>query len=252
VNRVKLGFFSLTSRSSREDDRPYLRWHQLDHMPEQYQLAGLVNGQRWGSTPACRSARIAETDGWTDVEHLVCYLMGEPVPETLEGFFDLGRTLAEMGRFSHRMPNYYKAGLALLETHAAPRALVSAEVVPFRPNRGVLLVVEEPDGHEGWNDYLQRNHREVVPELLGTQGVAGLWIFARSSALTHKTFTEGTERFTICYLDDEPAEVADRVAGILRKSWSGSPTRPLLAAPFESMMRWDWDRFAPVTRTPAQ
>jgi len=245
VNRVKLGFFSLTSRSARGDDRPYLGWHQLDHMPEQYQLAGLVNGQRWASTPSCRAARLAQAEGWSEVEHLVCYLMGEPVTETLQQFFDLGRTLAEMGRFPHRMPNVYKAGLVLLETHAAPRALVSPEVVPFRPNRGVLVVVEEPSGEDGWDDYLQRVHIEVVPELLGIEGVAGSWIFTRSSALIHPAFSEGSQRITLYYLDDEPAEVAERVGEILCKSWSGSPTRPLLAAPFESMMRWDWNRFAP-------
>ena len=110
MNRVKLGFFSLTSRSARGDDRPYLGWHQLDHMPEQYQLAGLVNGQRWASTPSCRAARLAESDGWSEVEHLVCYLMGEPVTETLEQFFDLGRTLAEMGGSPTACPTSTRPG----------------------------------------------------------------------------------------------------------------------------------------------
>ena len=216
-------------------------------MPEQYQLAGLVNGQRWASTPACRAARIAEDGGWSEVEHVVCYLMGEPVDETLDEFFALGRRLAEMGRFPHRMPTHYKAGLVLLETHAAPRAMVGPEVVPFRPNRGVLLVVEEPTGHEGWDDYLQRSHTEVVPELLGAQGVAGIWVFARSSALTHPAFSDGRPAHHPV-LPRRRAGRGRRAGrrGAPQGSWAGSPTRPFLAAPFESMMHWDWDRFAPT------
>ena len=60
MNRVKVGFFSLSHRSPTGDDRPYLQWHQLDHLPEQYQLPGMILGRRWASTPACRSARAAE------------------------------------------------------------------------------------------------------------------------------------------------------------------------------------------------
>ena len=50
MNRVKVGFFSLSHASPSGDDRPYLEWHQMDHMPEQYQLPGMILGQRWAST----------------------------------------------------------------------------------------------------------------------------------------------------------------------------------------------------------
>ena len=43
--RVKAGIFSLTAPA--DDDGSYLRWHLLDHMPEQYQLPGIVHGLRW-------------------------------------------------------------------------------------------------------------------------------------------------------------------------------------------------------------
>jgi hypothetical protein len=215
-------------------------------MPEQYRLPGLVNGQRWASTPACRAARAAADGGWDEVEHVVCYLMGDPVTQTLDAFFALGRQLAEMGRFPHRMPSHYKAGLALLETHAAPRAMVGPEVVPFRPNRGVYLVVEEPTGADGWDEYLRRTHAEVVPELLAADGVAGAWVFTTTPAVAHPAFSDGRYRFTVCYLDAEPAEVAGTLGAVLRRAWDGAPTHPVLAAPFESMMHWDWERFAPA------
>jgi hypothetical protein len=37
--------------------------------------------------------------------------------------------------------------------------------------------------------------------------------------------------------------VGRRLAPVLARIWEDAPVRPLLAAPFESMMIWDWDRF---------
>ena len=56
---------------------------------------------------------------------------------------------------------------------------------------------------------------------------------------------------TVCYLDDDPATVGARLAPVLERAWENAPVRPLLAAPFESMMRWDWDRFGPNRRLTA-
>ena len=246
MNRVKVGFFSLSHASTTGDDRPYLEWHQLDHMPEQYQLPGLVLGQRWASTPPCRDARAAEVDSWSDVDHVVCYLMGNPVDETIDDFFTLGRHLAELGRFSLSLPSQYRGALRLLETHAAPRALITAEVVPFRPHRGIYLIVEEPTDPSAQDAHLQHRHVELVPELVSVPGVAGAWTYATTPAIRRPMFTKGTYTMTVCYLDDDPASVGHRLAPVLERAWESAPVRPLLAAPFESMMVWDWNRFGPA------
>ena len=34
MRKIKVGFFSLSHHSVTGDDRGYLEWHQLDHMPE--------------------------------------------------------------------------------------------------------------------------------------------------------------------------------------------------------------------------
>jgi hypothetical protein len=248
MNRVKVGFFSLTGHSKTGDDRPYLEWHQLDHMPEQYQLPGLVAGQRWGSTPACRAARAAETGGWSSIEHVVCYLMGSPVEETIDEFLTLGRHLAELGRFPHNLPSQYRGALRLLETHAAPRVLISSEVVPFRPHRGVYLIVDEPaePDRPTQDAYLQRRHRHLLPELVSVPGVAGAWSYATTPAIRRAAFTDGDYRMTLCYLDDEAAAVGERLGPLMARWEAEEPIRVVLAAPFESMVRWDWDRFGPT------
>ena len=51
INKVKVATFSLSASSPDGDDTPYLEWHQLDHMPEQYQIPGLLFAHRWASTP---------------------------------------------------------------------------------------------------------------------------------------------------------------------------------------------------------
>src|SRR5579884_1519581 len=117
-NRVKVAFFSFTGASPTGDDEPYLTWHQLDHMPEQYRLPGLVLGQRWTSTPACREARAVGVDGWSSVEHVVCYLMGEPVDRTVDDFLALGQELTDVGRYPVAMPSQYRGALRLRQALA--------------------------------------------------------------------------------------------------------------------------------------
>ena len=245
MNRVKAGFFSLSDHSADGDDRPYLDWHQLDHMPEQYQLPGLVLGQRWASTPACRTVRRAAVAEWSGVEHVVLYLMGNPLDETIDEFLRLGRHLAELGRFSASLPSHYRGALRLLEAQAAPRVLISSEVVPWRPHQGVYLLVEELAEGTVQDGFLQRMHTELLPALVEVGGVAGAWSYGTTPSIRRPMFTEGRFRMTVCYLDDDPAEVGERLGPVVEAAWRGAPSRLVLAAPYESMMIWNWDRFGP-------
>ena len=245
MNRVKVGFFSLTHRSTTGDDGPYLRWHQLDHMPEQYQLPGMLLGQRWSSTSDCRAVRAAEIGTWASVEHMVLYLMGNPVDETLDEFFSLGRHLAELGRFSNALPSEYRGGLRLLETIAAPRVQVSAEVIPYRPHRGVYLIVEQPDGKLHQDRFIQHMHTDILPVLVDVPGVAGVWTYTTSPEIRRDKFSEGRYRFTVCYLDGEPVPVGERLSEVVGQCWDDAPSQLVLAAPFESLVESKLDGFGP-------
>ncbi len=243
MSRVDFGYFSMSRQGNDDGDRDYLRWHQLDHMPEQWRISGILWGQRWASTPRCRSVRAAEEGKWAALGHVVSYLMREPIEQTLDEFYSLAAHLRDEGRFPFMLPSLFQGALRLLETHAAPRALVSPEVVPFRPNRGVYVTVDEPADPEAWDAYQQGVHTETLPEILAVPGVAGAWVFATTPTVRpREIYTPGRHRVTIYYLDDEPADVGERLADPLRRSWTAA-TRPLLAAPFESMTKWDWDRF---------
>ena len=86
-------------------------------------------------------------------------------------------------------------------------------------------------------------HVELLPDLVSVPGVAGAWTFGTTPSIRRPMFTDGDYRMTVCYLDDDPATVGERLAPVLDRWWATAPVRPLLAAPFESMMIWDWDRF---------
>jgi len=228
MSKVSHGFFSFTEVTDPSAHAAYNAWHQLDHLPEQYPLAGIVHGQRWVSTPQCRAARAVNGSALDPIHYVTCYLMSEPIQQTLDDFFALGAEL-------HRLNRFFGARRALLtgpfrarETVAAPRVLVSAAAVPYRPHRGVYVVVEGP------------TEADLTGALLAQQGVAGAWAFTTDPALTSRRWTAGARRITVAWLDDAPLAVADRIAPIVAGR-SGVE----FAGPFETITPWQWGWFEP-------
>ena len=54
-------FVSMATRHPEGTDAEYLRWHTLDHRPEQHRLSAVRASLRLVSTPACRAARAVST-----------------------------------------------------------------------------------------------------------------------------------------------------------------------------------------------
>ena len=239
--KVKLGVFSLSASSPDGGDSRYLRWHHLDHLPQQYEVDGLLYGQRWVSTPECRAARIVQSERFEPVNHVVHYLFGDPVAQAVDDFFALRDHLIEIGRFPVSLPNRLVSGGEPVEAHAAANALVTADVVPYRPNRGAYLIIEQsdpPGKSAGWSP----THVEAM---LAIDGVAGLWSFA-PTALRPDEFSKSGYSVTICYLDEEPLAVAEPIAAVLADRWAdrstGATLEPAFAAPFMPLLAFDYER----------
>jgi len=239
VNRVKAGFFSFTAVAPADDDGSYLRWHLLDHMPEQYQLPGIVHGLRWIADGAYPEHRLATNGPLAEIGNAVHYLISEPVEETFNDFVALGRSLRENGRFPVTRPSLQVAGLRLLQWHAAPQALIAPEVVPFRPHRGILLIVEEPtDGRS--DDWLQWLHAEHYPALLAAPGTAGAWTFGSSTAWqVPRGWRTDHQYVTVVYLDDDPLTTTDAVASLVEERWRSGAIQPVFAGPLRAMVDWE-------------
>ena len=187
-----VGFFSFTEITDPAEHHAYNAWHQLDHMPEQFRIPGVVWGRRWVSTPACRAARAVSAPPLDPIHYVTLYLMAEPVDDTLRDFYALGRELSELGRFHKHRRSHLSGPFRVTGMSAAPRVEVAAEVTPYRPDRGVHVVVTGP---------------AVAPPLdtiVAAPGVAGAWSFA-----------DDRRSITVAWLDDDPLAVADRGHGLL-------------------------------------
>ena len=237
--RVRAGIFSLTAAAPPDDDGSYLRWHLLDHMPEQYQLPGIVHGLRWIADGDYVEHRLAAHGPLGEVGNAVHYLVSDPVEETFDDFVALGRTLRDNGRFPVSRPSLQVAGLRLLQWQSAPHALISAEVVPFRPHRGILLIVEEPKGGRS-NDWLQWLHAEHYPALLAAPGTAGAWTFGSTTAWQiPRGWRTDHQYISVVYLDDDPLTVTDALAPLVEERWRSAAVRPVFAGPLRTMISWD-------------
>jgi hypothetical protein len=256
VNRVRAAFFNFTAPAPAGDDiSGYLRWHALDHMPEQYQLPGILLGTRWMADGDCLDARIAGSGNLAEVGSVVNYLVTEPVQPTHDDFMELGPRLALMGRFPERRSSIQLSMPALLRWYSSPRVQISAEAVPFRPHRGVVVLVEEPVHDEsvargesvdriqsvndtaGWQSWL---HDEHYPALMELPGVAGAWMYGSSRLWRlHPDCRRDRHYVTVVYLDEDPVKSVGKLGPLLKQRWASGGVKPLFAGPLRSMVRWD-------------
>jgi hypothetical protein len=128
---------------------------------------------------------------------------------------------------------------------AAPRVLVSGAAVPYRAHRGLYVVVEEHRDGEDLVEYQRWLATEHEPALLAVPGVAGIWTFASSEKLASPRWSAGARRITVCWLDDDPLEVAARVESLesRRRDRFDATSHVTFAGPFATINPWEWDWF---------
>jgi len=220
-------FVSLARRHPDGADADYLRWHSLDHRPEQYRLPGLQASLRVVSTPACRAARAASVGEYDEVDHVMHYFFSAAAD--LEGFLELSDALRNAGRSPFILPPVARGVYQVSSREAAPRARLGADVLPWLPLRGVYLVIEQ-------------GAASPLP-LLDVEGVAGVWR-AGSQSSSYASIESG-QQLSLCFLDGDPVATAGRLAPLLESHWQASAVQPLLAAPFQVITPYEWDRYLP-------
>lgn len=246
---VEAAVFSMTRRTADGSDAAYLRWHMLDHLTEQYRIVGFRHGQRWVSTPECRAARAVSAGSFDDVDHIVNYLFAEPLEAAFDDFSALGATLlaadrmpaSSFGAAGSDMNQVRRVHIGVYDvvaTAASRAALVGAAVIPWRPARGVYVLVERvAAGAEGGAE---------LDRLAQTPGVAGLWRYRGSKRPFAERYGDHADlTISVFYLDEDPVKVAGELGSGLAARWAGQQIEPLLAAPFEIVVPWQWDRALP-------
>jgi len=235
---IKGGIFSFTAPAPAQDTS-YLHWHLMDHMPEQYRIPGIVLGQRWIADGEYIAARVVSGAGLGDIGNVVNYLFRDPVTQTLDDFTELGANLSAAGRYPIARPALQISAMRLLHCVASPRALVAPEVIPFRPHRGVLLIVEQPgDNESDWLDWIRSDH---LPALMETDGVAGAWMFGSTDHWSPSSpIWSGRRQFvTTVYLDRDPLSTTAHVANLVETRWATGAVQPEFVGPLRAMVNWD-------------
>jgi len=244
MKRIRVGFFSFVEVTDPAEHKAYNEWHQLDHMPEQFQIPGIAYGQRFVASPRCRDARVRAEPEVAPAHYVALYLMGDPAPPTLDEFAELGDRLRNLGRFHQHRHSHLSGAWQALEGWAAPRVLVGADVVPWRPGTGIYTIVEEPVGDvDAVDAFVRSEHLTGVPRLLEVPGVAGVWTFSTSALYRNPRWTPGRTRITVCWLDGDPVTTATALAPLVEHRWSVAPMRPILAGPWEVIRPYQWDWF---------
>ena len=222
-------FLSLSGRDPMGRDADYIAWHSLDHRPEQYRLAGIRNTMRLVSTPAARAARAAQAAPYDTVDHIMTYQFASAAP--IPAFIELGGALDRGGRMAHRLPSIDYQTADIAGRIAAPHALAGADVIPWRPALGVYVLIEQ-----GY----------ASPEsLIDVPGVAGIWWFAGSADLAPYGDRSAGKQITYCYCDEDPVAVAGELGARMPARWVSGAVKGLLAAPFYTIVPYEWGRHLP-------
>jgi hypothetical protein len=220
-------FTSMSTRHPEGGDAAYLRWHTLDHRPEQYRLSSVRSSLRLVSTPACRAARAASDPSLEATDHVMTYFFAGT--EGLVGFNDLAVALREAGRMPYLLPSLQRAVYDVDARIATPRAKAGADVLPWWPAKGVYLLIELGDA--------------PPPQAIDVPGVAGLWS-AKALDSEYSSAAPG-QRITYLFLDGDPVETAGLLKPVLAERWASARVKPLLAAPYYTMVPYEWDRYLP-------
>ena len=133
-------FMSLSARDPDGRDAEYLEWHTLDHRAEQHRLEGLRGSLRFVSTAECRAARAAADSRYEATDHVMVYLFADPGPNGR--VLQAGRRAFQCRTDAAPLPPVEGDLYLVQRKAAAPRAVAGADVLPWRPARGLYLLVE--------------------------------------------------------------------------------------------------------------
>ena len=221
-------FLSMSERHPDGADADYLRWHSLDHRPEQLRLPSIRNSLRVVSTPECRRARAACHPDFEAVDHVMTYFFSD-MEKGLKDFVALSDALRDAGRSPFILPPVQRGVYSVEARNAAPRMKVGSDVLPWLPVRGVYILIEEGD--------------TPADDLVEAPGVAGLW--QASSMATAASSADTGQHLTYCFLDCDPVATAKSLTPLLESRWQTTGTLPLFAAPFYCLVPYEWDRYLP-------
>ncbi len=253
MNKIKSGFFAVAEVDDPEGHAEYNWFHSSDHIPENLALDGVILAARWAAPQRYMDARLAVHPSFATSQYLIHYLMTEPLEEAFQQFAELSGRTRSLGRYFEPRTIHASGHYNLLKAYVAPRLPISPEAVPFRPHRGVFVVMKDLLDLSKRQELAQWHDQVHVPDVLTVKGVTGCYWFeswtrerAPSSGPGHPE-----QRWVfLYYLDEDPLEMmADlpkkqaewRAAG--RAYDASQSMEVVLAGPYQTIddpERYDW------------
>lgn len=212
-------FFTFVRLDDPSYHHQYNSWHALDHRPENLALPGVAWGDRWKLTDACKAVAVEPDEHLRGSDYVAMYWFRPPYEESLVAWNNLAEDSFRWGRLpqipglTRPLRGFYQP----VRGYAARRILVDHDVLPFRPNRGLYVVLmRNTDPYSADSHELQRWYdQDRLPALLEVPGVAGIWTFSLLDvgnrpwdAQAAPTPGRDTLRLTLFYLDGEPVNTA--------------------------------------------
>lgn len=243
-----LSFIRLEDPSVRWD---YNRWHQLDHLPENRALPGVIWGDRWALT--AEGKQLAQ-GRHKDIDYVGMYWFADPVDRAIQEWTQLGEDSFQWGR-GPLIPGIKRDMLAFFKPvkgYTTPQATASAEVLPMRPHTGVhIQVTQFEDAHSlATHESHHREDVELIPEILELDGVFGAWTFSYHSSQRHTSLpfdetaemSQGALRVRITFLEGDYIEAAQSIQALESQAAPVDGATLLLSAPLKTIIPWqDWN-----------
>ncbi|MDQ1361147.1 MAG: hypothetical protein QOJ44_1524, partial [Acidimicrobiaceae bacterium] len=208
------------------------RWYDLEHVPPNVSLAGVMSGRRYAAPPDLHALRIADpssplTGGRGSF--VTIYTLCQPPAEVVASMAELREVLYATGRMT--FPAEKKVvrdggAFELVSAVSSPDLALPAIDVPFVGHNGVLMVRRR--GSDAVAAWYHGDWSNQVAELDGVHGVVSLRIPGGDGDELDLVFLEG--------------DVADRTAA-LRAAVPHHPDVTLvLDAPFVHIdpLRYPW------------
>ncbi len=253
-----LAFFSFVQLDDPSVHRAYNEWHQLDHRPENLALPGVAWGDRWARRGALKDHGQV-TNEFVGVDYVAMYWFRQPLEDAVDAWDRLGEASFQWGR-GPIIPGVTRPLLGFFRPVAgvsASRVGVSADVLPFRPNRGIHLTLSRYQDHHGLatHDRYRWESTRLIPALVALPGVAGAWTFSFSHSQEHtrlpvsgdSTLEPASLRIRLCYLDDDPVAASDAIAAETARvdldssDDARAAEEVLISGPLSTIIPWqDW------------
>src|SRR5262249_43606243 len=163
-------------------------------------------------SPDCRRVRLHAEPEFANLHYANHYWLNEPIEQSIRAFRELGEMTRQMGRRPD-IPISTRPVTSLfapIKGYVNPRVLVSADVLPFRPARGIFLNVfdlldpNSADAHDmfAWYDEVH------IPDILECHGFAGCWTFISDPSWEsgRRDLAPPSRRIHLFYLDEDPVD----------------------------------------------